>query len=76
MFAAELAGLDRERVREWYNGYSWRGPEKVYNTYDVLLLLRRNEFEARWFETGTPAFLVDTLFECRVSSRRWHWTKW
>ena len=22
VFAAELAGLDRERVREWYNGYS------------------------------------------------------
>ena len=23
VFAPELAGLDRERVREWYNGYSW-----------------------------------------------------
>ena len=68
VFSSELAGLDRERVREWYNGYSWRGPEKVYNPYDVLLLLRRGEFEAHWFETGTPAFLVDTLFERRVSS--------
>ena len=40
----------------------------MYNPYDVLLLLRRGEFEAHWFETGTPAFLVDTLFERRVSS--------
>ena len=38
VFASELAGLDRERVREWYNGYGWRGPEKVYNPFDVLLL--------------------------------------
>ncbi len=68
VFAPELQGLDRERVREWYNGYGWRGAEKVYNPYDVLLLLRRREFEAHWFETGTPAFLVDTLFERRVSS--------
>jgi hypothetical protein len=68
VFAPELAGLDRERVREWYNGYSWRGAEKVYNPYDVLLLLRRREFEAHWFETGTPAFLIDKLFERRVSS--------
>ena len=68
VFAAELAGLDREQVREWYNGYNWRGAENVYNPYDVLLLLRRREFEAHWFETGTPAFLVDTLFERRVSS--------
>ncbi len=68
VFAPELAGLDRERVREWYDGYSWRGAEKVYNPYDVLLLLRRREFAAHWFETGTPAFLIDKLFERRVSS--------
>ncbi|CAI8014646.1 Uncharacterized protein in vnfD 5'region [Geodia barretti] len=68
VFAPELAGLDREQVREWYNGYSWRGAEKVYNPYDVLLLLRRRKFAAHWFETGTPAFLVQTLFERRVSS--------
>ena len=68
VFAPELAGLDREQVREWYNGYSWRGAQKVYNPYDVLLLLRRREFEAHWFETGTPAFLIDKLFERRVSS--------
>ena len=68
VFAPELAGLDRERVREWYNGYCWLGDEKVYNPYDVLLLLRRRRFAAHWFETGTPAFLLDTLFERRVSS--------
>ena len=55
-------------MQEWYNGYSWRGADKVYNPYDVLLLLRRHEFEAHWFETGTPAFLVDKLFERRVST--------
>ena len=68
VFAPELGGLDREQVREWYNGYSWLGDEKVYNPYDVLLLLRGRRFAAHWFETGTPAFLVDTLFERRVSS--------
>ena len=68
VFAPELGGLDRERVREWYNGYSWLGAERVYNPYDVLLLLRRRTFAAHWFETGTPAFLVDKLFERRVTS--------
>ena len=68
VFGPELVGLDRERVREWYNGYSWLGSDKVYNPYDVLLLLRRRRFAAHWFETGTPAFLVETLFERRVSS--------
>ena len=68
VFAAELPGLDRETIRDWYNGYGWRGEEKVYNPYDVLLLFRRREFDAWWFETGTPAFLVETLFKRRVAT--------
>ena len=68
VFAAELPGLDRGAVREWYNGYNWRGDEGVYNPFDILLLFRNREFKAHWFETGSPTFLVDTLFERRVSS--------
>ena len=68
VFAPELGGLDRERVREWYNGYSWRGTEQVYNPFDVLLLFDSREFRAHWFETGTPAFLVRKLFERRVAT--------
>ena len=68
VFAPELAGLDRGRIRDWYNGYNWRGPEKVYNPYDVLRLFRRREFQAWWFETGTPAYLVETLVERGVPS--------
>ena len=68
VFAAELGGLDRNAIRDWYNGYSWRGAERVYNPYDILLLFRNREFAAHWFETGTPTFLVDTLFRRRVSA--------
>ena len=68
VFAPHLPGLDREEIRAWYNGYSWRGDERVYNPFDILLLLDRRELGAWWFETGTPTFLVDTLFRRRVSS--------
>ena len=68
VFAPELGGLDRDRVRDWYNGYSWGGADKVYNPFDILLLFDTREFAAHWFETGTPTFLVDTLFRRRVSS--------
>ena len=67
VFAAELFGLDRDKVRAWYNGYNWRGTENVYNPFDILLLFDRREFGAWWFETGTPAFLVDTLLARGVS---------
>ena len=68
VFAPELPGLDRERIRDWYNGYGWLGEERVYNPFDILLLFDKREFKPWWFETGTPAFLVETLFRRRVSS--------
>ncbi|MCY3667294.1 MAG: ATP-binding protein [Gemmatimonadetes bacterium] len=68
VFAPELPGLDRDQIRDWYNGYSWLGDEKVYNPFDILLLFRNREFKAHWFETGTPTFLVETLCKRQVSS--------
>ena len=68
VFAPELGGLDRDEIRDWYNGYSWRGEEKVYNPFDILLLFRNREFDAYWFETGTPTFLIETLVERGVSA--------
>ena len=68
VFAPELPGLDRQRIRDWYNGYGWRGEEKVYNPFDILLLFDRREFDAYWFESATPTFLVETLVRRRVSS--------
>ena len=54
VFAPELPGLDRDAIRDWYNGYNWLGEEAVYNPFDLLLLFRRRAFAAYWFETGTP----------------------
>ena len=57
-----------DAIRDWYNGYGWLGEEKVYNPFDILLMFRNRKFGAWWFETGTPAFLVETLF--RAASER------
>ena len=62
VFAPELSGLDRDRIRHWYNGYNWTG-EAVYNPFDALLLFQKRQFRPWWFETATPTFLVDLLTE-------------
>ena len=62
VFAPELASLDREELRAWYNGYNWTG-EAVYNPFDLLLLFQERQYRPFWFETGTPTFLVDLLAE-------------
>ena len=65
VFSAELEGLDRGQIKEWYNGYHWLG-EGVYNPFDILQLFDNRRFDNYWFETGTPTFLVDLLFQRQI----------
>ncbi|MDR2366057.1 MAG: ATP-binding protein [Zoogloeaceae bacterium] len=65
VFAPELEGLNKDKIRHWYNGYNWRG-DAVYNPFDLLLLFREREFRPFWFETGTPTFLINILTERQV----------
>ena len=60
VFAPELPGLDRELIREWYNGYNWLGTS-VYNPFGLLQLFDTRKFKPHWFETGTPSFLIKLL---------------
>lgn len=60
VFVPELVDLDRDEIRQWYNGYNWTGTS-VYNPFDLLLLFSKREFRNYWFETGTPTFLLDLL---------------
>lgn len=64
VFADYLSQFNRDKVKKWYNGYSFTGnvnTSTVYNPYDILLLFNKNEFKNYWFETGTPSFLIKLL---------------
>lgn len=67
VFAPELDGLDRDEIRNWYNGYNWLG-QGVYNPFDVLQLFDKREFKNYWFESGTPTFLIDFLFKRQIKT--------
>ena len=69
VFAPELDGFDRDGIRRRYNGYSWRGPGKIYNPFDILQPFDRREFGNYWFETGTPTFLTDLLARRHVATQ-------
>ncbi|MBI4777446.1 ATP-binding protein [Candidatus Desantisbacteria bacterium] len=66
IFGEYLIDVDLEKVKLWYNGYSWFG-ESVYNPFDILLFLDSpgKEFKNYWFETGSPTFLLKLLKERR-----------
>lgn len=54
-----------ESLREWYNGYRFSEdiPQGVYNPCSVLKCLKSRKLKNYWFETGTPAFLINLLKE-------------
>ena len=52
-----------EKIRRWYNGFSWDGENTVYNPFSTLALLLQKKFTNLWFETGTPTFLVNLMKE-------------
>ena len=51
-----------EKVKEWYNGYSWNGVDRVYNPFSLLnFFSKRGAFQNYWFSTGTPTWLIGLL---------------
>ncbi|MEM9847730.1 MAG: AAA family ATPase [Bacteroidota bacterium] len=52
-----------EKIRQWYNGYSWDGKTRLYNPFSVLNFFSTSRFNNFWFDTGTPTFLVQLIKE-------------
>ncbi len=50
-----------EKIKIWYNGFSWDGKTSVYNPYGLLTFFRHGEFKNFWFESGTPRFLIEQM---------------
>ncbi|WP_375561453.1 AAA family ATPase [Bernardetia sp. OM2101] len=50
-----------KELKEWYNGYSWTGEDKVYNPFSIMNALQKSNFDNYWFATGTPTFLVKLM---------------
>lgn len=50
-----------ERMRTWYDGYSWDGLSRLYNPFGTLKFFANQRFENFWFSTGSPDFLIKQM---------------
>jgi hypothetical protein len=59
-FSEELKLYDKEKIKEWYNGYKFNPQGKaVYNPYSILnFFYGQGQYKNFWYETGTPGFLM------------------
>jgi hypothetical protein len=62
---AEYLKMTREhlldRIRYWYNGYTWDGKTAIYNPFSTLRFFDLKWFDSYWFDTGTPTFMIDII---------------
>jgi len=68
-FKDYLEGIDKEEIKEWYNGYSFLS-DRLYNPFDVLLYLKNKRLRSYWYETGTPGFLIKLIKEKQYNISR------
>ena len=51
-----------DKMREWYNGYSWDAENSVYNPFGILNFFDNSGlFRNFWFRTGSPSFLIKRM---------------
>jgi hypothetical protein len=69
----EETGREREeyleRMRRYYNGYRFsKDPLKVYNPFGLLKHFNESgDFQAYWYETGTPTFLINLITKQKIN---------
>ena len=53
-----------DMLRENYDGYHFSAAlNDVYNPYSLLSALKKSEIGSFWFDTGTPSFLADKIYD-------------
>ena len=50
-----------EKIKTWYDGYSWNAKDKLYNPFSILNLFAEQQFDNYWFASGTPTFLMKLI---------------
>ena len=55
-----------DKLKLFYDGYSWNGKDFLYNPFSILKFFKDRHFNNYWFETGTPAFIINWIKENKI----------
>ena len=69
LLATVPIGIDRAELREWYNGYTFRG-EHLYNPFSIMSCLANDgKLKPYWEERGGTRVISSALFSQEIPSR-------
>ncbi|MDR1086484.1 MAG: ATP-binding protein [Deltaproteobacteria bacterium] len=55
------------KIRHFYDGYSWDGETRVYNPWSIMNFFREKAFHCFWYESGSPTFLINLIKENKAN---------
>ena len=50
--------VDFGRMKQWYDGYSFRGVKSIYNPNSVMKAIRNDDFDSYWTQTSAAESLM------------------
>jgi hypothetical protein len=56
----------RNRILDWYNGYTWDGRTRILNPWSVLYFFNNSFFSEYWYESGGTSFLASLIKERQI----------
>ncbi|MDR1607476.1 MAG: AAA family ATPase [Deltaproteobacteria bacterium] len=58
--SANLVDL-KDKIYEWYDGYSWDGYSRILNPYSILNFFDKNSFDNYWIQSSRPGYLTSLI---------------
>lgn len=55
------SGTDFDTMKQWYDGYSFKGVGSVYNPNSVIKAIRFHEFDSYWVQTSAAEGLMEYI---------------
>ena len=65
----EQKGLDFDKTKKWYDGYSFGSETSIYNPFSVMSAIDTGEFESYWKQTSAAENLI-TYMEVEIQKEK------
>jgi len=65
----EQKGLDFDKTKKWYDGYSFGSETSIYNPFSVMSAIDTGEFESYWKQTSAAENLM-TYMEVEIQKEK------
>jgi hypothetical protein len=58
----------RQKILDWYDGYSWDGATRVLNPWAILNFFKNKTFDDYWTQSGDPSYIKSLVKKGKIGA--------